>query len=300
MNADRFEEFLRGLRQFAGLWQSAEFAVIAVGDRSGDFLSLATSVVLMPDRVESVNVLRDVRLPDLATPFLAARVQYPLTKALNEWEPLKRLVETGRFTLEVRSNLFAVRLFGVPAGPDDGQCGFSWTKVLDKSRTETKAQFGIDRPCIALLNTYDSGHLLCRLVTDDQVKRDQLQAPSSSALDRRVGRASVGAYARCAVEHGRVPASSHRCPTSLRLRIPTGERIDGQRAGSSVRTRHGGLGIFPTGRGSTILSTRRRKLSGHHPKRHPQVAAGRQLAQRSANSKGRASLRGTSDRGDQS
>ena len=170
MSAELFEEFLRKLRPFGGLWQSAEFAVIAVGDRSGDFLSLATNVVLRPQWVDGVNVLRHVPLLDLATPILAARVEYPLTKALNESAPLKKLVEAGRFELEVRSSVFPVRLYGIPARPEEGQSGFSWTKVLDKSRAEMKAQFGIDHRCIALLNTYDSAHVLCRLVTDDLLK----------------------------------------------------------------------------------------------------------------------------------
>ena len=117
MNEERFKEFLRELRPFAGLWRSAEFAVIAVGDRSGDLVSLATSVVLKPNKVESVRVLREVRPSGLSTPFLAASVEYPLAKALNELEPLRTLLEVGRFTLEVGSNLPSVRLFGAPMGP---------------------------------------------------------------------------------------------------------------------------------------------------------------------------------------
>jgi hypothetical protein len=167
MNGERFEEFLRELRPFAGLWQSAEFAVIAVGDGSGDLVSLATSVVLKPDTVESVRVKREVRPSGLSTPFLAASVEYPLAKALNEWEPLRTLVGVGRFTLEVGSNLFSVRLFGAPTGPEGGQVGFSWTKVLDQRRADAKARFAIDSRCIALLNLCDPGHALCRLVTDD-------------------------------------------------------------------------------------------------------------------------------------
>jgi len=170
MNAERFEEFLRELRPFAGLWRSAEFAVIAVGDKSGDLVSLATGVVLRPDRVEGVRMIREVRPPDLSIPFLAVRVQYPLAKALNEWEPIRTLIEDGRFTLEVGSNLVPVRLFGAPAGPNAFDSGSNWTKVLNQTRIEAKTRFAIDRPCIALLNVYDSSHVLCRLVTDDLLK----------------------------------------------------------------------------------------------------------------------------------
>jgi pyrimidine deaminase RibD-like protein len=170
MSTERFGEFRRELLPFAGLWQSAEFAVIAVGDKSGDLVSLATSVVLKPDRVESVRVVRDVRPPGLSTPFLAASVEYPLAKALNEWEPLRTLVEVGRFTLEIGSNLPSVRLFGAPIGPAADQSGSSWTKALHQTRTESKTRFGIDRRCIALLNTCDASNALCRLVTDDLLK----------------------------------------------------------------------------------------------------------------------------------
>ena len=179
MSAERFKEFLRKLEPYAGLWQSAEFTVIALGERSGDFLSLATSVVLRPQRVESVNVLRNFPLTDLATPILAAQVEYPLLNALNGFAPLRKLVEAGRFELEVGSSVFPVRLFGIPADPHEGEFGFSWTKVLDKPRTEMKAQFGIDRRCVALLNTYDSGHAMCQLVTDDL-----LQDINSALRDR--------------------------------------------------------------------------------------------------------------------
>ena len=40
MSTERFKEFLQELRPFAGLWQSAEFTVIAVGDKSGDLVKL--------------------------------------------------------------------------------------------------------------------------------------------------------------------------------------------------------------------------------------------------------------------
>lgn len=170
MSAERFEEFLQELRPFAGLWQSAEFAVIAVGGKSGDLVSLATSVVLKPDRAETVRVLRNVCPPSLTTPFLAARVEYPLLKALNEWCPIRTLIEEGRFTLEVGDNLSPVHLFGAPVRPGADQSGPSWTKVLDQTRTEAKTRFAIDRRCIALLNTYDPSNASCRLVTDDLLK----------------------------------------------------------------------------------------------------------------------------------
>jgi len=129
-----------------------------------------TSVVLKPDRVGAIRVLRDVRPPGLGRPFLAASVEYPLPKALNEWEPIRTLIEDGRFTLEVGDNLFPVHLFGAPVAHDADQSGSSWTKVLDQTKTEAKTRFGIDRRCIALLNTYDASNALCRLVTDDLLK----------------------------------------------------------------------------------------------------------------------------------
>jgi hypothetical protein len=166
VSAERFEEFLRALRPFGGLWQSAEFAVVAVGDKSGDLVSIATSVVFKPDRVREIRVLRDVRPSDLSKPFLAARVEYPLLKALNEWQPLRTLIGEGRFTLEVGTDLFPVRLFTAPAGPNAEQSSCSWTRVLYLTRTEANGQFGIDRRCIALANLYDSSHPLCLLVAD--------------------------------------------------------------------------------------------------------------------------------------
>jgi hypothetical protein len=155
---------LAALRPFAGLWQSVEFASIAVSDisgrdRSGELISLATNVVFKPEPITAIKVLRNLHLSGLSTRFVAVRVEYPLLVALNEMQPLKTLVANGHFTLDLSEDLYTVRLFGTPGSLAGEQPGFSWTKVLDVPRIESRNRFGIDRHCIALLNTIDPSHI---------------------------------------------------------------------------------------------------------------------------------------------
>jgi len=163
VSSDRFQQYLAALRPFAGLWQSVEFVCIAVGDisgrdRSGELISLATSVVFKPEPLTAIKVRRKLDPSGLSTRFVAIWVEYPLLVALNEMQPLKTLVANGHFTLDLGDDLYTVRLFGAAASPAVGQSDY-WTEVLDLPRAESKKRFGIDRHCIALLDTYDSSHI---------------------------------------------------------------------------------------------------------------------------------------------
>ena len=171
MSTDRFDQLSAALRPFLDLWQSGELACVAVGDETGegkpgDFISLATRVVLNPGPVAEIEP-GFLEPSGIQSRFFATRKEYPTQTATQQIYPI---VARGRFTLDRGLYLYNVRVTGELGGLAKGEpTNSDWTEVRFKRREEAKA-YGSDKPCFVLEDTVDAHRPIARLIKETTLK----------------------------------------------------------------------------------------------------------------------------------
>jgi len=165
-----FDKFIKFIKPFQALWNSARVTCIAVGDPH-ERRSVNTRIVLREEELPKGQLFRPEMWVEPAPQVLIAVVDFPKSTAS---QILFKAIDKYEVDLETGSTVDRVLLrWPLPGNSvDETQpprlSGFSWQDPFRYEKPWARNQFGKDRTCLVLTGTGDS----IRTVMPDQLCRD--------------------------------------------------------------------------------------------------------------------------------
>jgi hypothetical protein len=165
-----FDKFVKLIRPFQALWNSARVTCIAVGDPH-ERRSVNTRIVLREEELPKGQLFRSEMWIEPAPQVLIAVVDFPKSTAN---QILFKAIEKYEVDLETGSTVNRVLLrWPLPGNSADETqvprlSGFSWHDPFRYEKTWARNRFGEDRTCLVLTGIGDFIHT----VMPDQLCRD--------------------------------------------------------------------------------------------------------------------------------